>query len=113
MGDDMCVGNDSRPNKRNRIVSNQITIWKDDSTSDHTWYVEVGGEAFCEIKRECQTYAHATSRARGTKVEGYWVFFADGLMSQWFDVLQFETARAALKAAMDYARAEALNGGQA
>ena len=94
-------------------MTKQITIWKEESTDYTSWHIEVNGVEFCEITKECQTYKHGTSRARGTKVEGYWVSFSDGLMSQWFDVLQFETARAALKAAMDYARAEALNGGQA
>jgi hypothetical protein len=94
-------------------VSNQINIWKDDSTSDHTWYIEVDGASFCEIVKECQDYAHATSRARGTKVEGYRVSFDDGRDAQYFDAANFKSARAALKSAMDFARSEASKGGRA
>jgi hypothetical protein len=94
-------------------VSNEITIWKDDTTSDHTWYVEVGGEAFCEIARQCEQWARGGIRARGTKVEGYRVSFDDGRVSVFFNVTWFKCARSALKAATGFARSEAAKGGRA
>ena len=90
-----------------------IAMWKERSTDYTSWHVDVNGVEFCEITKECQTYAHGTSRARGTKVEGYWVQFADRRESVWFDATVFRTARRALKAATNFARAKALKGGQA
>ena len=90
-----------------------ITMWKEHSTDYTSWHVDVNGVEFCEITKECQTYKHGTSRARGTKVEGYRVSFDDGRDSVWFDATVFRTARRALKLAMTYARAKALKGGQA
>ncbi len=94
-------------------MSNEINIWKDDTTTDHTWYVEVGGEAFCEIARECEQWALGGIRARGTKVEGYRVSFDDNRTSVFFSASTLNSARSALKAAMAFARSEAAKGGRA
>lgn len=88
-------------------MTKQITMWKEQSTDYTSWHIEVNGEEFCEIKQECEQWARGGIRARGTKVEGYWVEFADGVMTQWFEASEFRSARAALKAAMDFARSEA------
>lgn len=94
-------------------MSNQITMWKEQSKDYTAWHIEVNGVEFCEITKECPHFAHATSRARGTKVEGYCVSFDDRRETVWFDAAVCGTARRALKAAMNYARAKALKGGRA
>lgn len=69
------------------------------------WLIEVDGEQIGEITKECEDFAHATSRARGTKVIGYSVAIdSDGYCraDKWFEAN--DNARAALKAAKHYAK---------
>lgn len=68
------------------------------------WLIEVDGQQIGEITKECEDFAHATSRARGTKVVGYSVDIDFGACSR-VDK-RFEAngnARAAFKAAKEYA----------
>jgi len=65
------------------------------------WLIEVDGQHIGEIVKECEDFAHATSRARGTKVRGYSVTFDCGA-DRWFEAN--DNARAAFKAAKEYAK---------
>ncbi len=53
----------------------QITFTKSEFDGACEWAIEVDGRDIGRIDRECEDYAHATSRARGTKVVGYSVGF--------------------------------------
>jgi hypothetical protein len=81
-----------------------IEIEKHESRDHREWLIHKDGHHIGEIVRELEDYASATSRARGTKVEGYSVWFdADGKYNGYFPVARYDNARAALSAAKAYA----------
>lgn len=70
------------------------------------WLVFANGVQVGEITQEREDFASASSRARGTKVEGYSVDIDREKVkgSRWFPVCNYPSARAALAAAKKYAR---------
>jgi hypothetical protein len=95
------------PDERNRPMADKITITKEQGDYGTQWCVELGDSVFCDIEQQRERYAHATSRAAGTRVEGYWVTFADGRQRAWFDANECKSARKALAAATSFALEEA------
>ena len=78
-------------------MTKQLKITKIQNLYETSWCVEANGVEFCEVRKAGRSRAH-----------GYWVEFADRRESVWFGSLAFLTARRALNAATNYARAKAL-----
>lgn len=73
---------------------NKIEFIKDSGDGMTQWMIEVDGNHIGDIIRECDDFASATSRARGTKVAGY-TLTIEGSESIWFPANG--NARTALK----------------
>jgi ElaB/YqjD/DUF883 family membrane-anchored ribosome-binding protein len=92
----------SRPGAKAKFAVN-IKIEKEPGDPTE-WFVYANGMNVGTITQLLERFASATSRARGTKVEGYGVDIeTDRVYSEYFPVERYLNARAALKAATDYA----------
>lgn len=81
----------------------KIEFIKDSGDGMTQWMIEADGNHIGDIIRECDDFASATSRARGTKVAGY-TLTIEGSESIWFPANG--NARAAFKAAKAFAIAQ-------